>query len=45
MDELLNSKPGQAHNTLRKIGVRPGEDDDNTVTDLPEFLDSDLTKD
>ena len=44
VDELLNSKPEPAHNTLRKMGARPGEDEDNTVTDLPEFLDSDLTK-
>ena len=26
VEELLNSKPGQAHNTLRKMGSRPLED-------------------
>ena len=45
VDRLLRSKPSQAHRTLRLMGARPGEDLDNTATDLPEFKDSGLTND
>ena len=44
VEELLASKPGQAHNTLRKMGARPGEEEDSIVTELSEFLNTNLDR-
>ena len=40
----MASKPGQAYNTLRKMEARPGEEEDSTVTELPEFLNTNLDR-
>ena len=44
VDELIKSRPGLAHKTLKLMGARPGEDDDSTPIELPEFKDRDLTR-
>ena len=45
VDKLIKSRPGQAHKTLKKMGARPGEDDDSIIIELPEFKDRDLSRD
>ena len=43
VDRLLKTKPGQAHNVLKKLGARPGEDVDGNDIQLSELMDRDLT--